>query len=148
MSGKDINRSIAIRDSNTWFSSRKIDDEFERYNNAKILVIGATSLKEKDIKGIASSLGFNKNRIECCLDYNDAKNYNYRNLQYNPNYSVVMVGAIPHSSKGKGNSSSAITEMEHKPGYPKVIRLGKNQLKITKSDIRTKFEALKVEKWI
>lgn len=142
------NQPTEFKNVNIQIPTINLSCENERYNDKKILVIGAAKLKEKDIKGIANSMGLNKDRFECCLDYEDAKNYNYRKLQYNPNYSVVMIGAIPHSSKGKGYSSSAITEMEHNEGYPKIVRLGTNQLKITKSDLRTKLKTLKAENWI
>ena len=43
---------------------------------------------------------------------------------------------MPHSTAGKGDSSSAIANMENASGYPKVIRLGSNELKITKTNFK------------
>ena len=75
----------------------------------------------------------NKNRFEFCLDYNEAKTFPYRKMQYSPKYSAVLVGAMPHSVKDKGDFSSMITAMEKQDGYPPVIRMGSNELKITKT---------------
>ena len=43
---------------------------------------------------------------------------------------------MPHSTAGKGDSSSAIANMENGNGYPKIIRLGSNELKITKTNFK------------
>ena len=47
---------------------------------------------------------------------------------------------MPHSTVSKGNSSSAIANMEENDGFPPVIRLGSSELKITKSDFRNKLD--------
>lgn len=57
-------------------------------------------------------------------------------MQYNPNYRLVIVGPMPHSTTGKGESRSTISELENGNGYPKVIRLGSNELKITKTNFK------------
>ena len=51
-----------------------------------------------------------------------------------------MVGPMPHSGSGKGNYSSIISALESEEGYPPVVRLGSNGLKITKSDFKMKLE--------
>lgn len=51
-----------------------------------------------------------------------------------------MVGPMPHSTESKGDYSSVISAIENEEGYPPVIRMGKNTLKITKSDFREKLE--------
>ena len=55
---------------------------------------------------------------------------------YDPNYSLILVGPMPHSTTGKGDFSSTIAAMEQTEGYPPVIRLGSNGLKVSKSGIR------------
>ena len=45
---------------------------------------------------------------------------------------------MPHSGSGKGDYSSVISAIEAEEGYPPVVRLGSNGLKITKSDFRSK----------
>lgn len=111
---------------------------FESYKDGKIVVIGGGELKEDQLKMIAGKLGIDKRRIECCLDYEAAQKYNYNKLQYNSSYRVVLFGAVPHSSTGKGDSSSVVAEMEAHPSiYPRVARLTSNSaLKITKSNFK------------
>ena len=70
------------------------------------------------------------------MDYKQIVSYPFSKLQYNPDYRLVIVGAMPHSTAGKGDSSSAIADMEKGNGYPKVIRLGSNELKISKSNFK------------
>ena len=57
-------------------------------------------------------------------------------MMYDPNYSLILVGPIPHSTNVKGDFSSAVVAMEKTEGYPPVIRLGSNGLKISKSGIK------------
>ena len=52
---------------------------------------------------------------------------------------MIMVGPMPHSAKAKDEYSSVISAIENKEGYPPVVRLGSNGLKITKSDLKAKF---------
>ena len=79
----------------------KKQSTYETDKNGKIVVIGASEVKENILIGIVKSFGLDKDRFEFCLDYNDAKTYQYNKLQYNPNYRVVVFGAVPHSSTGK-----------------------------------------------
>ena len=92
-------------------------------------MIGNSQVKERDLLGIVKNLGLDKDRFEFCLDYDAIETYNFKKLQWNINYRLVIVGPMPHSTTGKINSRSTISEME-KPdnGYPKVIRLGANGL--------------------
>lgn len=109
---------------------------YQKVNSNKqgiILVIGQSEVKQNKLLAVAKELGFDKNRFEFCLDYSKAKTFQYKKMQYSPNYSYVLVGAMPHSVKDKGNFSSMITAMEEQEGYPPVIRMGSNELKITKT---------------
>ena len=49
---------------------------------------------------------------------------------------------MPHSVKDKGDFSSMITVMEKQEGYPPVIRMGSNELKITKSNFEQALKGL------
>lgn len=102
----------------------------------KIVVIGQSNTKVDKLIGVAKELGFHKEQFLFCLDYNDAKTFQYKKLQYSPKYAAVLVGAIPHSTKDKGGFSSIISALEHQNGYPPVIRIGNNELKITKSSFK------------
>ena len=103
---------------------------YDTRKDGKIVVIGESQVKERDLLGIVKNLKLDKDRFEFCLDYDAIEIYNFKKLQWDINYRLVIVGPMPHSTTGKGNSRSTISEME-KPdnGYPKVIRLGSNRLK-------------------
>lgn len=116
--------------------SQGSDSFYDTHKDGQIIVLGDSQVKEHDLLGIIKSLGLDKDRFEFHLDYKDAVNYPFSKLQYNPNYRLVLVGPMPHSTSGKGESSSAIAEMENGTGYPKVIRLGTNELKITKTNFK------------
>lgn len=110
---------------------------YNTHKDGKIVVLGSSQVKKNDLLGIITSLGLDKNRFEFYLDYEKFVSYPFSKLQYNPKYRLVIVGSMPHSTSGKGNSSSAIANMEKQNGYPKIIRLGSNNLKITKTNFKT-----------
>lgn len=99
----------------------------------KIIVIGQSEVKESKLLAVAKELGLDKRRFEFCLDYDKAKNFSYTKMQYSSNYCLVMIGAVPHRVKNKGCFSSIISKMEQQEGYPPIVRMGNNELKITKS---------------
>lgn len=122
---------------------------YETYKKGKIVLIGNSKLKEKDFLGIAKTLGVDKNRFEFCLDYERAKTYEYRKLRYNPNYRVVIFGPIPHSTTGKNQSRSVISDMQRQEGYPRVEVLTANgEIKITKTSFTKMLENLVLEEYI
>ena len=122
---------------------------YETDKNGKIVVIGASEVKENIILGIIKSFGLDKNRFEFCLDYEKAKTFPYWKLRYNPDYRVVIFGPVPHSSTGKNDSSSVIAEMKNHEGYPRVeVLSGNSSVKITKSNFREVLDKLTREKYI
>lgn len=122
---------------------------YEPYKNGKILIIGQSSIDKNTIEGIAKSLNIDNKRLELVLEYCKAENYDFRKLQYNSLYRVIIVGPLPHKTVGTGCSSSVITEIENKEGYPRIVRSIANQeLKITKSSIRTVLSQLLNENYI
>ena len=122
---------------------------YETYRDGKIVVIGESEVSESVLLAIAQRLGIDKDRFELCLDYEKAQTYNYRKMNYAPNYRAVLFGPCPHSSSGKGTSGSVINEMEQKEGYPRIMRLESNHaLKITKSNFRSAIEKLVEENYL
>lgn len=115
---------------------------YEVYKTGKIVVIGRSDVKAEVLLSIAKKLGLNKSRFELHLEYDDAKDFNFRKMQWQPTYSLIMVGPMPHSGSGKGDYSSIISAIESEDGYPPVVRLGSNGLKITKTDFRAKLEEM------
>lgn len=116
----------------------QVNSGYSVRNTGKIVIVGQSEVKEEVLLSIIKGFGIDKSRVEICLDYERAKSYNFRKMQWDPNYSVVMVGPMPHSGTAKGDNSSIISALECEDGYPPVVRLGSNQLKITKSDFKEK----------
>ena len=122
---------------------------YETDKDGKIVVIGASEVKENVLNGIIKKLGIDKTRFEFCLDYDKAKTFQYSKLRYNPNYRVVLFGPVPHRKKKKNDSSSVIAEMKNHEGYPRVeVLSGNNAVKITKSNFKDTLNKLVCEKYI
>lgn len=125
---------------NTWLELMELtnllqsDTSYFTYRSAKILVIGESQIKLNVLKAIIQNLGIDFKRFELCLDYNDTKNFNFNKLRYNSQYSLVLVGAMPHKTSGTGDFSSAIARMEQEDGFPPVVRF--KDLKITKTTLK------------
>ena len=120
----------------------KNDSSYQVYKTGKIVVIGQSDVKAEVLLSIVEKLNLDKSRFELYLNYEDAKNFNFRKMQWQPSYSLIMVGPMPHSGIGKGDYRSIISALETEEGYPPVIRLGLNRLKITKSDFKAKLKEM------
>lgn len=118
------------------------ESRYEVYKTGKIIVIGQSEVKPETLLSIAKQLGLDKNRFKLYLNYEDAKTFNFCKMQWQPTYSLVMVGPMLHSGSGKGNYGSIISALETDDGYPPTVRLGSNGLKITKSDFRVKLKEM------
>lgn len=125
------------------------EDDFYSYKDGKIVVVGGTEIKEEVLLSIAKNLGIEKDRFEFCLDYKQIQKYDFRKMQYAPQYRVILFGPTPHSGYGKGESGSIIAELEKSTTYPRVERMmSGNELKITKSNFREKLQQLIDENYI
>ena len=145
----DLNRKESLKTFLQLLGIESYKDKCKVSSNmGKIVVLGETKVSENDLKGIVKGLGIDINRFEFCLGYDNAKKYNYRKTQWNSSYSLILVGPMPHSGKGKGEFSSIITALENEEGYPRVERLGTNELKITKTNFRQVLEKMKEQKVI
>lgn len=103
----------------------------------KIVVIGQTSGgSEKVFRQTAESVGVDGERLELHLNYRDAKKIDFEKYRNNPKYCAILLGPIPHSGKSKGDYSSIATMLEHEPGFPRTIPLGKNGLKLSASSLQ------------
>ena len=122
---------------------------FETYKEGKIVVVGGTEVKEETLASIGKQMGIDKRRFEFCLDYKEIQKYDFRKMQYAPQYRVVLFGPVPHSGHGKGDSGSIIAEIEKSEAFPRVERLISGQeLKITKTNFREKLKQLIEEDYI
>ena len=95
-----------------------------RRSRGKIIVLGKSEVKESKLRSIAKAHGISGDRIEFCLEYKRLEHYPFDRLRNNPAIEAVLAGPMPHSTPGKRNASSAITEMEDRPDiYPHVIQM-------------------------
>ena len=118
------------------------DIGYQVHKTGKIVVIGQSDVRAEVLLSVAAKLGLEKSRFDLHLEYEDAIKFNFRKMQWEPSYSAILVGPMPHSGTTKGDFSSIITAIENGEGYPPVIRLGANSLKITKSDFKAKLQEL------
>lgn len=117
--------------------------------NGKIIVIGSCEVGKETLAACAKkNYGIEKNRFEFFLDYDDAKSFNFKKTRWSDDYSVILVGQMPHSGNAKGSFSSIISAIENQEGYPPVVRVGSNGLKITKAAFKNAMESLIREKKI
>ena len=125
------------------------EQDFYSYKEGKIVVVGGTDVKEEVLLSIAKKLGLDKSRFEFCLDYKQLQKFDFRKMQYAPQYRLILFGPAPHSGHGKGDSGSIVAELEKSPAYPRVERLiSGNELKITKSNFRDMLERMIEEDYI
>lgn len=115
---------------------------FQTNKRGKIVVLGQSSVSKSDLLVSAGKIGFDKSRFEFHLGYEEMKNFNVRKYQYQFSYAAVLAGPMPHSGAGKGDYSSIIVRMEEDEGYPPVIRMGAEELKITKSGFQNVLTSL------
>ena len=103
-------------------------------SDGNILVVGAKENLVRHLIGIAGEMGISPRRLKF-ISYDEATNYPFDHLAYNDTWCAVLIGANPHSVRGRGDSSSIIAEMEkHREKYPETRRLwASNELKVTKT---------------
>lgn len=122
---------------------------YENNHDGKIVVLGDSRIKMKDLEKAIKQLGLNKDRFEFHLDYDKAQRFNYKKYECNSNYSLILVGALPHSTHDKGDFNSPIEMLKNTPGYPRVEVLSTcNEVKITKSNFKEMLENLIATKYI
>ena len=124
------------------------ETDIEVARGGKIIVIGESEVEKKTLEGVAKQYGIEKDRFEFYLNYKDAKTFDFRKTQWSSRYSCILVGQMPHSGLAKGDYGSIISALEAQDGYPPVVRMGLNGLKITKSSFRNTLEYLVSEQKI
>ncbi len=124
------------------------ETDIEAARGGKIIVIGESEVEKKTLEGVAKQYGIEKDRFEFYLNYKDAKTFDFRKTQWSSRYSCILAGQMPHSGLAKGDYGSIISALETQDGYPPVVRMGLNGLKITKSSFRNTLEYLVSEQKI
>ncbi len=104
----------------------------------KIVVLGASEVNVRKLRSIAIHAGIDEADIEFCLEYERLKHYDFGKFRDRDLYRAVLFGPGPHSTPGKGQSCSAIEEMEAHPDiYPPAIRIeASGGLKITANSFK------------
>ena len=115
---------------------------FQATKQGSIIVVGYSEVKQKHLEGVIKELGLGKERFEFYLDYDDGISRKVKFWQWNTKISAILVGPMPHSGEAKGDNGSVISALEQEEGYPPVVRLGKNDLCISKSDFKDKLQDL------
>lgn len=121
---------------------------YKPYATGKIVILGAGELNADVIRAIFKANGIDKNRLELVMDYDEIKHFDCRKMQWNESYCLVLAGPMPHSGAGKGDHGSILSALEQETGYPPVIRLGENGLKITKSTLKAALQEAISQQWV
>ena len=116
------------------------DDRVISARDGKIIVIGQSDVDKNKLSAVAKNMGFEKDRFEFYLNYEDAKTFDFRKIQWSTKYCCILVGPMPHSGVSKGDYGSVISALENQEGYPPLVRMGTKELKITKNSFREALE--------
>lgn len=141
----DINEKGTLDDflHTIGYSSRKeYPDTFESFPDGKVVIIGESQISREVVDMIATKAGIGKSRLECCLQYEHIKSFNFSKLQYQPEkYSLILMGPMPHKVSDLGNYSSMRSKLNRENGYPPVLYLddGNHKPKITKRILQDAF---------
>lgn len=106
---------------------------YDTQKNGNIILFGDSNLKMNQIHGCLKSLGIDKKRFEY-VSYDEVTNYNFKDLEYNNNYRLILMGPVPHSAKGMGDNNSVIEYLTKNKNVAKVVRL--DGLKVTKTSFK------------
>lgn len=113
----------------------------------KIAIFGErpNGCSENDLKEAARMVGIEDTScLEFHLEYKDAKKTDFEKFRNNSDYCAIMIGAIPHSGKSKGDYSSVLAMLQHEEGFPKVVELRDSigKLKLSTSSLQAGIASL------
>ncbi|MDU6784198.1 hypothetical protein [uncultured Peptoniphilus sp.] len=106
---------------------------FDTQKNGNIIMFGDSQIKMREIYGCLKAFGISKDRFEH-IPYEKVTNYNFRNLEYNNNYRLILIGPMPHSAKGMGDNNSIIEWLTNNKNIAKTRTF--ENLKVTKSSFK------------
>lgn len=104
----------------------------------RYLVFGVSQISVDHMRGIAKTIGLDKDQIEFMLDYDQNKRFNFDNLRYNSPYGGILIGPNAHKMVSIDEYSSIIQKLTNEDGFPPVeeIRTTSGELKITKASFK------------
>jgi hypothetical protein len=93
-------------------------------SRSKILVLGASIVNVDDLRLRAKKQGIDDKRLVFEVDYNKIVNFPFTKLEYSEEFSDILLGPMPHKTKGTDEYSSVIEKIRQNPDkYPKIIIL-------------------------
>ncbi len=109
----------------------------------RILVLGAASLDEKTMNGIAKQYGFERRDFVYETDYEKVKSMAGR-VSYGERFSAIILGACPHKVSMLGDYSSFVEKCKNDENLPDTYetRTNSGELKLTKESFRKALEAM------
>ena len=115
----------------------------EHSRKLKLLILGASQIKEKEIYGIAKTYGLNKENLTLCLDYKKNKRFDLEELRWNSGFGGILVGPIAHKTVGLGDHHSLLKALKQE-GFPPHCGIWNTvgELKITKASFRASLECM------
>ena len=118
-------------------------DDSQSKHARKVLVMGASVVKEDKLRSIARKEGYGRDVFEYLLDYNKIDRRSIDRLRHS-DYDAIIVGPMHHSIRDMGDASSAIQELKDHPDiYPPVIEArDSHTLKITNNSFKKALEEL------
>lgn len=142
----DLKRTLKQNPLTSYISTKSTSDIILDPKRIRILVIGATRIKEDVVKAIAKLYGFGNSHITVENDYSEIKKLTGNIKPYGSSYDCIIAGPMPHSTAGKDDFSSTIGKWEREEGYPFLIKAENEsgELKITKSSLNTAMQKAQV----
>ncbi len=131
------------------FFERTNEQASKKENNnpgGKIVIIGSSAMKRNKFEGmIKAKYGLSnaevQKRFELVFEYEGLNHYDFNKLSKDK-YAVILIGPVPHSVRGKGDSSSVIVMLEeNKEDRPPVYRLNQDE-PISKSQVGNALDEL------
>ena len=58
------------------------DYSYKPYRTGKIFIVGQSDVRKNQLLGVIKEVGFDKNRFEFCLEYDEVKRFNFSKLFY------------------------------------------------------------------
>lgn len=104
----------------------------------KVLVIGQSNSKKRDLLKILQLSGFDEEQFDFIITYEDIEKFNFSTLRNSKKYHSILVGPMAHNQKGVGDYHSMVTRLEDDDTMPDTYRImnNKKSLEITKTSFK------------
>jgi hypothetical protein len=107
-------------------------------SRAVVLIVGDLAMKKHDVQGIAKEFGVGHSQLEF-VEYLEAKQYRFENLQYASKYAGIILGPVPHKVSDLEGHTSLVTLLQSS-GYPHTFVANQGgELKLSKQLLKKGF---------